>query len=131
MINKYIKTSTFYVAKIQNEVVGIIGISKINDNLNEIVNIAVKLEYQNKGVGKKLIKHVIQKSKKDNIREIEIGTGNSSLGQLSLYQKIDFRMKKIEVNYFSQNYTQKIFENGIECLDEIILRLKLDQEPTA
>ncbi|EAD3103456.1 N-acetyltransferase, partial [Listeria monocytogenes] len=54
--------------------------------------------------------------------KIIVKTGNSSIDQLAFYQKNGFRMQHIIPNYFTENYpNQTITENGIVCLDQIIL----------
>ncbi len=55
---------------------------------------------------------------------MEIGTGNSSVNQLSLYQKCGFRITGIEHDYFTKHYEEEIVENGLLCRD--MIRLSLD-----
>jgi ribosomal protein S18 acetylase RimI-like enzyme len=56
---------------------------------------------------------------------LEVGTGNSSIGQLALYQKCGFRITGIDYNYFIRHYDEPIFENGIPCRDMIRLAIDL------
>ena len=58
-------------------------------------------------------------------KTIEVGTGNSSIGQLSLYQKCHFRIIGVDINFFTKHYTKEIFENGIQCIDMIRLSQEL------
>ena len=39
-------------------------------------------------------------------------------------QESGFRMQYIEPDYFS-NYPEAIYENGIQCLDQVVLRVEL------
>ena len=57
-------------------------------------------------------------------RAVEIGTGNSSLDQLALYQKLGFRTTGI-VAGFLDDYPEPIVENGIACRDMVRLRVEL------
>ncbi|MBC1398870.1 GNAT family N-acetyltransferase [Listeria fleischmannii] len=91
----------------------------------EIMNIAILEEKRGQGYGKKLIREAIQIAKKAGAKQIEIGTGNSSLSQLSLYQRCGFRITHIEKDYFLKNYPQPIMENGIQCVD--MIRLAYDK----
>ena len=50
-----------------------------------------------------------------------VGTGNSSLRQLSFYQKAGFRISGIIPDYFIGD-DPPVFENGIRCIDMIRLR---------
>jgi hypothetical protein len=53
-----------------------------------------------------------------------VGTGNSSLSQLALYQKCGFRIREIESGFF-ESYPEPIVENGIRCIDMVRLRVDL------
>ena len=63
-------------------------------------------------------------AKKMGATELLVGTGNSSLSQLGLYQKCGFRMSYIKAGFFA-SYPEPIYENGIQCLDMVVLCAKL------
>jgi len=63
----------------------------------------------------------IQVAKTKGYKTIEIGTGNSSLGQLALYQKCGFRIVGVDRDFFVRHYQDEIFENGIQCRDMVRL----------
>jgi ribosomal protein S18 acetylase RimI-like enzyme len=90
----------------------------------ELKNIAVLEEYQGKGIAKAMIKIAKQLAKESGAKILEVGTGNSSLSQLALYQKCGFRMHSIETGFFD-SYPEPIFENGIRCIDMVRLRAEL------
>ena len=90
----------------------------------EIMNISVYEEYQNKGIGKQLIKAAIDYAIESKIKKLEIGTGNPGVGQMMLYQKCGFRIVGVELDYFRKNHTEKIIENGIECRDMIRMEME-------
>ncbi|MBM9590223.1 GNAT family N-acetyltransferase [Leptospira sp. 201903075] len=123
-IKEYLIDSEIYTALINDETIGIIIIKEIDHLKKEIMNVAVKEEHQNKGLGKKLINFVINIEKNNGTKIIEIGTGNSSINQLLLYQKIGFRIASIERDFFSRNYQEVIIENGIICKDMIKLSIE-------
>lgn len=79
----------------------------------ELVNIAVAKEKQGKGLGKQLVHHAKQNAKTQGYKTMEVGTGNSSISQLILYQKCGFRITGIDRDFFIRHYSEKIFENGI------------------
>lgn len=122
-IEAYITNSTIFVAKETGCFIGIVIIISTNDQY-EIKNIAVLRSYQNKGIAKELIFKAKNYAKDNGALTINVGTGNSSLSQLALYQKCGFRIKSIEENFFLK-YPEPIFENGIRCLDLLILSAKL------
>ncbi|PCI65832.1 MAG: GNAT family N-acetyltransferase [Gammaproteobacteria bacterium] len=122
-IEKYLPNSTIFVAKESDIFVGIVVIISTGDQY-ELKNIAVHTSYQNRGIAKKLIFKAKEYAKNNGALTITVGTGNSSLSQLALYQKCGFRMKNIEKNFFLK-YPEPIFENGIRCLDLVMLSAKL------
>lgn len=126
LVRKYLKNGICYIAKSSNEVVGVVLILETAPKKIEVMNLVVKEEYQNKGIGKKLLLHVIEEIKKEEIESIEIGTGNSSVIQMLLYQKCGFRIVGIDFDFFRRNYSERIYENGIACRD--MIRMRIDVE---
>ncbi|WP_088838805.1 N-acetyltransferase [Listeria sp. ILCC792] len=107
------------------QLIGTIVLLKTRPKTIEIMNIAILEEKRGLGYGKNLITQAINIAQKYGARTIELGTGNSSVSQLALYQKCGFRMTHIEKDYFTKHYPEPIFENGIECRDMIRLSLNL------
>ncbi|MBN2214830.1 MAG: GNAT family N-acetyltransferase [Bacteroidales bacterium] len=129
-IEKYIYHSALYEACINNKIIGCYVLSQINNRTIEIKNIAVAKEYQKQGIGKLLLKDAIKRSKSKGSEIIVICTGNSSLDQLYLYQKAGFRITDIIKDYFVHNYKERIWENGIQCKDRLVLTLDLKDAGT-
>ncbi|MDH5680031.1 MAG: GNAT family N-acetyltransferase [Spirochaetota bacterium] len=119
----YFDSSIKFVLEENASVIGICVLI-IMDRMAEIKNISIGKGYQNRGMGSKLLQDVFTYCKDNNILEIFVGTGNSSLGQLAFYQKNGFRITGVHENYFI-NYPDPIYENGIQCLDLIILKKSL------
>lgn len=125
-INEYLSRGTTFIAKYKGEIVGVLVLTDTRPKTVEIMNVSVKEEYQNKGIGKKLIKYVIEYVKKNTSNKIiEIGTGNPGVVQMLLYQKCGFRIIGIDFDYFRKNYDKEIIENGIECRDMIRMRMEI------
>lgn len=124
-INKYLNRGEIYLAYLENILVGTYVLTKENGNIVELKNIAVDLQYQGKGIGKTLVMDAIEKAKNQNVRRIIVGTGNSSLSQLTFYQKCGFRIFDVKKDFFIKNYTKEIIENGIICTDMIMLEIIL------
>ncbi|EGK2525436.1 GNAT family N-acetyltransferase [Listeria monocytogenes] len=103
-------------------IIGVVCLFPLNKNQLEIMNIVVSSEYRNQGIGKKLLEKAFDYATHKRFSKIIVKTGNSSIDQLAFYQKNGFRMQHIIPNYFTENYPkQTITENGIVCLDQIIL----------
>lgn len=124
-VEKYLQEGQIYGAKLENEIIGVFVLLEISPLEVEIINIAVSEQYQGKGIAKQLIFNAIEQSTQQNYQKIWIGTGNSSIGQLALYQKCGFELSHIEKDFFLLNYSEPIFENGIQCKDMIRLVKKL------
>jgi ribosomal protein S18 acetylase RimI-like enzyme len=125
MVSAYLKDSFCLVAELDSSVLGVIVLLPKSEVDVEIMNIAVDENMQGKGIGRELIKHGIEAAKYKGFRRVEIGTGNSSIGQLALYQKSGFRIIEIDHDYFIRNYPDPIYENGILCRDRINLLLEI------
>ncbi|MGD6895858.1 GNAT family N-acetyltransferase [Bacillus sp. UMB0728] len=89
----------------------------------EIINLAVYEHARSRGIGTQLLKHAIKYTESSGCLTLEIGTGNSSVQQLGLYQKHGFRITGIDFDYFTRRYPDEICENGIVCRDMIRLSL--------
>jgi len=125
LIEDYLKRGRCYVALDGSDnVVGTMVLLHTRPATVEIVNIAVRKDCQGRGIGKQLICFAIQKAKEQKAKTIEVGTGNSSIGQLLFYQKCGFRITGIDRDFFIKHYTEEIYENGIQCRD--MIRLSLD-----
>ncbi|MDC1162082.1 GNAT family N-acetyltransferase [Tenacibaculum sp.] len=124
-IDSYLKSGTCYIAKIQSEIVGVIILNSIDTTKTEIKNIAIKESEQGKGLGKKLLRYVEQVCRETGYKSLLIGTGNSSIGQLALYQKEGFELDKIKKDFFLNNYSNPIYENGIQCKHMLLLKKNL------
>jgi ribosomal protein S18 acetylase RimI-like enzyme len=125
MLEKYIFDSAVYVAIIDTQIVGVFALFPLGKTLIEIKNIAVLEAHQGKSIGKKLLEYAISEAKKQGFEEIQIGTANSSIGQLALYQKMGFEMDSIRKSFFIDNYPETMFENGILVRDMVVLKKRL------
>jgi N-acetylglutamate synthase-like GNAT family acetyltransferase len=124
-IDKYISDSVVYTAEFRGQTVGCYVLYNVDRETIEVKNIVVDGKFQGKGIGTILLKDAIEKAKFNGLKKIIIGTGNSSIGQLYLYQKVGFRITDIKVDFFRINYNEPIIENGIECRDMIMLTKEL------
>lgn len=125
LVKAYIAEGECYIAEEQSGITGVFVIVPLTKEAVEIKNIAVREDKQGHGIGKKLLQEAIKAAKSSGYERIEIGTGNSSIGQLALYQKCGFRISDVIEDFFVQNYDEIIMENGIQCLDMIRLRLEI------
>lgn len=124
-VEDYLQRGECFVVESENQIIGVYVLLPTRLQTVELVNIAVAEDWQGRGIGKKLVLNAIQTAKTQGYNSIEVGTGNSSIGQLALYQKCGFRMTGIEIDFFIRNYPEQIFENGIQCMDMVRLSQEL------
>src|SRR5699024_11089690 len=121
IVEEYVGRGECFIAEIEHQIIGVYVLLPTRPETVELVNVAVVEEAQDKGFGKRLVLDAIRAAKARGYKTIEIGTGNSSIGQLALYQKCGFRIIGIDINFFVRHYSEDIFENGIQCRDMIRL----------
>ena len=95
----------------KSELVGIIVLVPKTDEQIEIMNLSINEKWQGKGFAKTLIEYACLYSDNKGYRTVTIGTGNSSLNQLALYQKAGFRITGIDYDYFIAK-CEKLLENA-------------------
>lgn len=121
IIEEYINRGECYVAERDRQMIGVYVILPTRPETVELVNVAVAENHQGEGIGKCLVRHAIQAAKEKGYKTIEVGTGNSSIGQLALYQKCGLRITGVDFDFFLRRYQEEIFENDIQCRDMIRL----------
>lgn len=127
-IETYLGRSKVYGLFVDPGICGVLVLSGLGSDIVEILNVAVASHARGRGLGRKLIEFAVSTARSAGSRRIEIGTGNSSLGQLYLYQSIGFRMVGMDRDFFVRNYPEPIEENGLRCLDMVRLSMELTGE---
>lgn len=121
LVESYLQRGECYVAVISDGIIGVYVLLPTRPATVELVNVCVHDDYQGKGIGKRLVQHAVQQAREDGYQTIEVGTGNSGVGQLALYQKCGFRMVGIDRDFFLRHYEEALFENGIQVMDMVRL----------
>lgn len=125
LVEKYVERGECFVADRKGDVVGVYVLLETRPDTMELVNVAVREDVQGSGIGKILVLHAVETAQIAGFRTIELGTGNSSVGQILLYQKCGFRIVGVDSDFFIKHYDELIFENGVQCRDMIRLRRDL------
>lgn len=125
LVRSYCAESRVYAVVTADGTIGVLVLFPLDAAAAEIKNIAVAENARGKGLGEKMISHALAEARRLGFRKVLIGTGNSSLGQLALYQKCGFRMVSIDRGFFLRNYPEPIVENGILCEDMVRLEYEL------
>jgi len=128
LVDEYIARGECYAAygdERPAEPIGVYVLIRTRPDTVEIVNVAVTEPLHGLGIGKRLVLDAIEQARAMGARTVEIGTGNSGVVQLALYQKCGFRIVCVDRDFFLRHYPEPIVENGIPCVDMIRLRLEL------
>lgn len=124
LVRDYCANGHCFIAEQQETIMGVFVLTALDSNTAEIKNIALAEAERGKGLGKCLVVAALEEAKTLGFSAVEIGTGNSSLAQLALYQKCGFRMKSIDQDFFTRHYEEPIFENGLQCRDMVRLEYR-------
>jgi ribosomal protein S18 acetylase RimI-like enzyme len=121
MVRRYLSDGELYSwVNEEEETVGVLHVSEAQPGVAEVNNIAVRDAFQGQGHGKRFMEAILKMLKERGCQEVNVRTGNSSIGNFAFYQKLGFRMVAIEHDYFVNTYSEPIMENGIRCRDRIL-----------
>ena len=85
----------YLVAKDDNKVIGYIGIEKILDE-EHIINMAVHPDYRGKGIGKRLMQHVLND---EEVFFLEVRISNETAK--SIYEHYGFKVINVRKAYYA------------------------------
>jgi len=122
-LQSYLPDSRCFIAILQDKTVGAYVVKPIAPEVYELMSIAVAPDHQQKGIGSKLLRHVVATARDMGARRLELGTGTFGY-QLAWYQREGFRVFAIDRDFFLVNYQELIYEDGIQLKD--MLRLAVD-----
>lgn len=123
-IEKYLYESDCYLAWCNEIKIGVAVVKEKEANIFELMNIAVFPVYQNRGYGGQILNSLIEILKAKQAVMLEVGTGTFGY-QLKFYQKFGFRVTRVKKNFFLDNYSEPIFEDGLQHKDMLLLHLTL------
>lgn len=120
MINRYLEQSTLFVLYDKGKLVSLCAVIKADFDIIEIKNLATYPQYRNKGYASALLDFVYDKYKNE-CKALILGTGENEK-TLRFYKKRGFTEFGRVRNFFTDNYTHPIFENGNQLIDMIYLK---------
>jgi N-acetylglutamate synthase-like GNAT family acetyltransferase len=124
-IHHYLSSSWCYVAVTNEHIIGACLIRPDSAlNLAEIVNVSIVPELQKQGIGSELLKFSLAQLKQKGIKRVQLSTGTFG-HQLTYYQRIGFRVESVVKNYFLTQYSEPIYEHGIQHKDMLKLYMTL------
>lgn len=127
-INKYVFESNIYVLEIDHSLIATYVLYSLNENEIEIKNIAVNKTFQGKGIGRFLLQDASMRAKEKGYRSLLIGTADAAIKQLNMYQKAGFEIFDVKKYFYTNNYPEPIFQDGIKLRDMLMLRKMINQD---
>ncbi len=92
--------STYFIAKLDDEIVGFAGLLKICDEAN-IMNIVTKVNKRNLGIGSKLLSKLIESAKEQNCTSITLEVNEHNSSAIHLYEKFNFKRIGLRKKYYN------------------------------
>ena len=108
--------SYFFVAKnISGEIVCFAGIKVILDEA-DIMNIVVKKDFRNNGIGSLLLDYLISYSKSINLKTITLEVNEINIPAIKLYEKFGFEKLGIRKKYYNGENDAIIMSKKIKLI---------------
>ena len=92
--------STYFVAKLGNEIVGFAGFLNICDEAN-IMNIVTKIDKRHLGIGSKLLSHIIASAHEQKCKSITLEVNEHNTYAIHLYEKFNFKRIGLRKKYYN------------------------------
>jgi ribosomal protein S18 acetylase RimI-like enzyme len=134
-VHSYYQTGTLFALDTP-EGTGIgIGIAVADsDGSAELKAVAVDASLHRQGVGTRMLLAGLAEQRVRGLRRVVVGTSSAGIAQLAYYQKVGFRLSRIERDFFTpaRGYPEGLNENGIPVRDmvwmDVDLRPRTDGE---
>ena len=122
MIDRYLDRGTLF-ALYDNGLKSICVVTDEGDGSFELQNLATYEQFQGKGYGTRLVKHIFEYYK-DQGWTMYVGTGDVP-SAVSFYEHCGFAFSHRLENYFLEHYREPMFEDGIQLKDKVYFRKEL------
>lgn len=123
MLERYLERGTMYVLDDGGIIKAECVVTDEGSGILEIKNLAVELAYQKHGYGRTLIDFIAARYKTTH-RILQVGTGDSP-STVPFYEKCGFTRSHIVKNFFTDNYSRPIYDDGVLLKDMVYLRREI------
>jgi ribosomal protein S18 acetylase RimI-like enzyme len=96
----------------------------------EVKTLAVAEDRQRQGIGRALVEHAVAECGAAGARRIVVGTAGADTGNLRFYQRLGFRLLRVERDAFTtaDGYAEDLTIDGIPLQDRVWLELALESQ---
>lgn len=108
-ISYYATQDYFLVAELDGEVVGY-AVGSVLDTVGKVVSIAVHPMYRRCGIGKSLLKTLLDNLFKSGVGVIRLEVRESNIPAYSLYERLGFRQTGFVPSYYPDGEGARIYE---------------------
>ncbi|RJQ87761.1 MAG: GNAT family N-acetyltransferase [Desulfobacteraceae bacterium] len=114
-----------FLALAEGEIAGLISWKRLGE-AQIVVVLNVYPEFQGQGLGRMLLKEVMEQGRKQGCRVIRVATSNDDLPALCLYQRMGFQLTAVVPDVLRQHHDEEITGfAGIPVRDELRLERRL------
>ena len=124
MIDRYLEDGELFVLFQDKTAVSVCVVAEISSMVCELKNLATAEHCQGQGYATRLMRYVIELYG-ERFDEMLVGTSNAVDTTIRYYQGLGFEYSHTVPNFFTQHYSNPIFENGVQCKDMVYLRTVL------
>jgi ribosomal protein S18 acetylase RimI-like enzyme len=97
------KGSTTVIGQFGTQIVGFaIAVASRRNKLMHLVTLDILPEWQGKGVGKRLLEHIIGQARRDNIERINLEVAEDNYKAIQFYLNLGFQTVKRLKGYYSE-----------------------------
>jgi ribosomal protein S18 acetylase RimI-like enzyme len=130
-LDGYIGAGDVLVAVAAGRVIGHLQLIDVpGAGASEIKNMAVAPGQRGRGVGRRLVRAAIDRTRERSRSSLVVATAAADVGNLRFYQRLGFRLRSVERDAFSPatGYPDGIAIDGIPLCDRVWLDLDVDGE---
>ena len=114
LVRQYLVGGDLFVLTYKNEVACVAVVTRVDDDIWELKNIATEEKYRGKGYAKKMLKYLCDNNKQKYNKMI-VGTTENNI---PFYVKQGFdRYEKTIKNFFIDNYEKELWDGNLLCVD--------------
>lgn len=118
MIDRYLERGDMFILE-DDGVKAECVVTKEDEGVYELKNIAVSPECQRRGYGRSLIEYISDYY--SDCKTMYVGTGDCP-SSLSFYHNCGFMESHRVKNFFTDNYDHAMYEDGVQLVDMVYLK---------
>ena len=124
MIDKYLEQGKMFALSEAGVIKSVAIVTMIGNRRCELKNLATIEEERGKGYGSNLVQYICEHYS-ESCDEIIVGTGKVPRS-IRFYENCGFELSHTVSDFFTDNYKEPIYDDGIHLIDMVYLKKKLE-----